>query len=152
MKRRTGLMLILAGALLMMVSACASVPMAPPEMDMKAKNMTAPKDKALVYLYRNESMGAAMKLTVNVDGKYAGKTAAKTYFMWLLPPGKHDFTSVAENTTNVSLDAKAGETYYIWQEIKMGVLSARSKLQLVDKETGKKGVEESKLIGETPAQ
>ena len=152
MKKKTGLMLALAGALLMMVSACASVPMAPPEMDMKAKNMTAPNDKALVYLYRNESMGAAMKLTVNVDGKYAGQTAAKTYFMWLLPPGKHDFASIAENTTNVSLDAKAGETYYIWQEIKMGVLSARSKLQLVDKETGKKGVEESKLIAETPAQ
>lgn len=53
MKKRTSLMLVLAGAMLMLVSACASVPLAPPEMDMKAKNMAAPKDKALVYLYRN---------------------------------------------------------------------------------------------------
>jgi hypothetical protein len=145
-------MLVFAGALLMMMSACASVPLAPPEMDMKAKNMTAPKDKALVYLYRNETFGAAIKLNVNVDGKYAGQTASKTYFMWLLAPGKHEFQTVAENTSNVSLDAKAGQTYYVWQEVKMGAWSAGAKLQLVDKETGKKGVEESKLIAEPTAQ
>lgn len=152
MKKRTGLMLVLAGALLMMISACASVPLAPPEMDVKAKNMPAPKDKALVYLYRNETFGAALKLGVNVDGRFAGQTASKTYFMWLLPPGKHDFTSVGENTSAVALDAKAGQTYYIWQEIKMGAWSARSKLQIVDKETGRKGVEESKLIAEPASQ
>lgn len=152
MKKRTSLMFILAGALLMMVSACASVPLAPPEMDMKAKNMSAPKDKALVYLYRNETMGAAIKMPVNLDGRFAGQTASKTYFMWLLPPGKHDFASVTENTSTLNLDAKAGETYYIWQEVKMGMWAAGSKLQLVDKETGKKGVEESKLIAEQPVQ
>jgi len=147
MKKRTGLMLVLAGALLMM-GACASVPLASPEMDMKAKKMTAPKDKALVYLYRNEAFGAALKLSVNVDGKYIGQTASKTYFMWLLPPGKHELTSVAENTSKVNLDAKAGQTYYIWQEVKMWMWSGRSNLQLVDKDTGRKGVEESSLIAE----
>lgn len=150
MKKRTSLMLILAGAMLMMVSACASVPLAPPEMDMKAKNMSAPKDKALVYLYRNETMGAAIKMTVNLDGRFAGQTASKTYFMWLLPPGKHDFASVTENMSTLNLDARAGETYYIWQEVKMGMWAAGSKLQLVDKEVGKKGVEESKLIATNP--
>jgi hypothetical protein len=91
-------------------------------------------------------------LNVNVDGKSAGQTASKTYFMWLLAPGKHEFQTVAENTSNVSLDAKAGQTYYVWQEVKMGAWSAGAKLQLVDKETGKKGVEESKLIAEPTAQ
>jgi hypothetical protein len=150
MKKRTSLMLILAGAMLMLVSACASVPMAPPEMDMKAKNMSAPKDKALVYLYRNESMGGAVKMTVNVDGRFAGQTASKTYFMWLLTPGKHEFASITENTSTLNLDAKAGETYYIWQEVKMGAWAARSNLQLVDKAKGKNGVEESKLIATNP--
>jgi hypothetical protein len=150
MKKRTSLMLILAGAMLMLVSACASVPMAPLEMDMKAKNMSAPKDKALVYLYRNESMGGAVKMTVNLDGRFAGQTASKTYFMWLLAPGKHEFTSVTENTSTLNLDAKAGDTYYIWQEVKMGAWAARSNLQLVDKAKGKQGVEESKLIATNP--
>ena len=150
MNKKRSLLLVLAGAMLVMVSACASVPMAPPEMDMKAKSMTAPKDKALVYLYRNEAMGAAIKMTVNLDGRFAGQTASKTYFMWLLPPGKHEFASVTENTSTLNLDAKAGETYYIWQEVKMGTWAAGSNLQLVDKEKGKMGVEESKLIATSP--
>lgn len=150
MNKKRSLLLVLAGVMVMMVSACASVPLAPPEMDMKAKNMSAPKDKALVYLYRNETMGSAIKMTVNLDGRFAGQTASKTYFMWLLPPGKHEFASITENTSTLNLDAKAGETYYIWQEVKMGMWAARSSLQLVDKEKGKKGVEESKLIATTP--
>jgi hypothetical protein len=145
MKTRKHLIFLAITAALLL-GACASVPMAPPEMDLKAKNMSAPGDKALVYLYRNESMGAAIKMTVNLDGRYQGQTASKTYFMWLLPPGRHEFASVTENTATLPLDAKAGETYYIWQEVKMGAWSARSKLQLVDPATGRKGVEESKLI------
>lgn len=129
-----------------LLNACVSVPLALPEMDLKAKNMSVPQDKALVYLYRNEIMGSAIKMTVNLDGRYAGQTAAKTYFMWLLDPGRHDFSSVAENTSNLSVDTKAGETYYVWQEVKMGAWSARSSLQLVDKEKGRKGVEESRLV------
>jgi hypothetical protein len=146
MKKQGLLYLLLAGVLSILVNACASVPMAPPEMDLKAKNMSAPRDKALVYLYRNESMGGAIKMTVNLDGRYQGQTAPKTYFMWLLTPGRHEFSSVTENTATLPLDAKAGATYYIWQEVKMGMLSARSKLQLVDKETGRQGVDDSKLI------
>ena len=148
MNRRMSLSVMLAGIMLMMVSACASVPLAPPEMDMKAKKMTAPKNKALVYLYRHESFGAAMKMTVNVDGKYMGQTASKTYFMWLLKPGKHSVDSVTENRSSINLNARAGNTYYIWQEVKMGLLSARSKLHLVDREKARDDMEKCKLIAE----
>ncbi|HAK59738.1 MAG TPA: hypothetical protein DCO77_05060 [Nitrospiraceae bacterium] len=150
MYTRRSLLLVLAGAMLVITSACASVPMASLEMDMKAKNMSAPQDKALVYLYRNETFGSAIKMTVNLDGKFAGQTARKTYFMWLLPPGNHEFVSVTENTSRLNVDAKAGQTYYIWQEVKMGMWGARSKLQLVDKAKGKKGVDVSKLIATNP--
>ena len=68
------------------------------------------------------------------------------------PPGKHEFTSIAEDTTKVNLDARAGETYYLWQEVKMGLWGPRSNLQIVDKTTGKKGVGESLLIAEPAAQ
>jgi hypothetical protein len=40
------------------------------------------------------------------------------------------------------MDAEAGKTYYIWQEVKMGLWMARSLLQEVDEETGRKGVSE----------
>jgi len=60
-------------------------------------------------------------------------------------PGTHKLTSKAENTSELTVDAVAGKLYYVWQEVKMGVMSARSKLQLVDEPTGKAGVQESKL-------
>ncbi len=143
MKQGKQAVCLLAGMILLIISACASVPLAPPEADMKARNMSAPKDKALVYLYRNQVIGAALKMAVHIDGKYAGDTAANTYLMQLLPPGKHEITSVAGNIATFILDARAGETYYIWQSVES---YGGSKLQRVDSGTGRQGVNESKLI------
>ena len=43
------------------------------------------------------------------------------------------------------VDAQPGNTYYIWQEVKMGMMSAGSKLHVVDAAQGKKGVGETSL-------
>ncbi len=45
-----------------------------------------------------------------------------------------------------TLLGKAGEIYYVWQEVKMGVFAVGSKLHLVDEEKGQAGVKESKLV------
>lgn len=52
---------------------------------------------------------------------------------------------MAENDSTLDVDTVAGKIYYVWQEIKMGVMYARNKLQLVDDVTGQTGVKESKL-------
>ncbi|RZJ09198.1 MAG: hypothetical protein EOP39_12055 [Rubrivivax sp.] len=62
-----------------------------------------------------------------------------------MAPGKHTVESKAENTDKIEVDAQPGMLYYIWQEVKMGVLGARNKLQLVSEADGKKGVSETKL-------
>lgn len=129
-----------------MATGCASVPMASPEADAKAKTFQAPADKANLYIYRNESMGAAVKMTVLVDGQLAGDTAAKTYILKSVAPGSHVVTSKTENDSNLTVNAVAGKNYFIWQEVKMGVMAARSDLQLVDEATGKAAVEECQLV------
>ncbi len=53
--------------------------------------------------------------------------------------------SKAENTDTVEVEAKPGSLLYVWQEVKMGVLSARTKLHVVEEAQGKKGVQETKL-------
>lgn len=131
--------------LLSTLAGCASVPMGDPAQDAALKKFTAKPGVAGLYIYRNESFGSAKKLNLNVDGKYLGQTAAHTYFYTELDPGKHTVTSIAENTDTVSFDAIAGKLYYIWQEIKMGMLDAQTKLHLVSEVEGKKGVQESKL-------
>ena len=46
----------------------------------------------------------------------------------------------------VTLNTVAGRNYFLWQEVKMGMISGRSNLQEVDEATGKAGVAECKLV------
>jgi hypothetical protein len=136
----------LLAASIALLSGCASVPEASAELDQAAKGFTAPSDRAGVYIYRNETFGAAIKVNVLMDDKYLGETASKTYFYVEVPPGKHTVISKAENESTVSFDALAGRLYYVWQEIKMGLFQPRTELKVVDEATGRAGVMESKRI------
>jgi len=127
------------------LAGCASVPMGDLKLDTAAKTFQVPADKAGIYVYRNESMGAAVKMDVIIDGQNIGETAAKTYFYKEVDPGKHTVASKAENTDTIEIDAKQGTLAFVWQEVKMGLLFARTKLHLVDEQEGKKGVLETKL-------
>ncbi len=141
MLRKLALISIITASLV----GCASVPMGDAKKDAELKTFIPKSEVAGLYIYRNESMGAAVKMDVEVDGKPIGQTAAKTYFYKEVPSGKHTITSKSENTDTLEVDTVAGKLYYIWQEVKMGLLYARTKLTLVSEEEGKKGVSESQL-------
>jgi hypothetical protein len=143
-KALAGVVLALAVAI---TSGCASVEMADASADTSAKSFAAPQGgKAGVYIYRNETFGAAIKLNVALDGKDLGQTASKTYFYEEVAPGQHTVVGRAETESRVTFDAIAGKLYFIWQEVKMGLMQARNQLQLVDEATGRAGVLESKRI------
>lgn len=138
-----------SAVLVLLLSGCASVPMAPLDQDSKAKDFSPNPNKASLYIYRNESFGAAIPMTVAVNGKTLGQTAAQTYFRLNLAPGKYNVESHAENVSILSLTTEAGKNYFVWQEVKMGMWMARSLLQQTDETTGRAGVMESKLIAST---
>lgn len=137
--------LLIAAAIALNLVACSSIPMGDPKQDEALKTFAVPKDKAGIYIYRNESMGGAVKMDVTVDGQPLGQTLKKTYLYKEVTPGKHTIASAAENTDTLEVDAKQGTLSYVWQEVKMGVMYARSKLHLVSAEDGKKGVLETEL-------
>ena len=137
---------IFVSVLVLFLTGCASVPMAPLDQDTKAKDFSPALNKASLYIYRNESFGAAIPMTVAVNGKALGQTAAQTYFRLNLMPGKYNVESHAENVSSIPLPVEAGKNYFVWQEVKMGMWMARSLLQQVDETTGRAGVIESKLI------
>ncbi|MGA0611256.1 DUF2846 domain-containing protein [Caldimonas sp. KR1-144] len=136
---------VAAAAVALALTGCASVPMGDAKQDAALKTFSVPADKAGIYIYRNETMGAAVKMDVAIDGAPIGQTAANTFLYKEVAPGKHVVTSKAENTDQLEVDAKPGTLTYIWQEVKMGVLYARTKLHLVSEADGKKGVTETKL-------
>lgn len=128
----------------LLVTGCASVPMASLDDDAKAKAFTPAGDKSSIYVYRNESLGGAIPMTVALDGKIAGQTAMQTYFLFETDPGPHEVSSMAENVSTLKLNTERGKAYFIWQEVKMGMWMARSQLQQVDEQTGRKAVSECK--------
>ena len=131
---------LLSAALL---SGCASVPMANATADAQAKQFVAQANAANLYIYRNETFGAALKMPVLVDGIAVGDTVAHSYILKQVTPG---ITSKSESDATLTLSTEAGKNYYVWQEVKMGLLMARSKLSQVSEEEGKQGVMESKLV------
>jgi hypothetical protein len=132
-------------AVLTLASACASVPMAAKDSDLAAKKFDPPPDHANLYVYRNENFGSAERLTVILDDSLLGDTAAKTYLYTPIPPGRHVIVSKAENEAETTIDAKSGANYFVWQEVKMGIWSARSALHQVAERDGREGVLECNL-------
>lgn len=130
----------------LILTGCASVPMASLEKDTAAKAFATQPGKANIYVYRHETMGAAVKMPVALNGKLVGDTAAKTYLLLDVEPGNHTLVSKTENDAVLNVAAEAGKNYYVWQEVKMGLWSARSALHLVDEKKGREDIAECKLI------
>lgn len=143
---RTLLFIFLAALVASVFSAgCASVPIAPKEKDNVAKTFAPTPGRSQIYVYRNESLGGALPMTVAVDGKVLGRTGPKTYLWWEGEPGDHTVASHTENLSELNVKTEPGKLYFVWQEVKMGVWAARSLLQLVDEPTGKTAVMECEL-------
>lgn len=129
-----------------MLAGCASVPMASPDQDAKAKQFTASSDKANIYIYRNESMGSAIKMPLLLDGMSVGDTVAKSYILKEVSPGSHNIVSKTENDATLNIQTEAGKNYFVWQEVKMGAWAAGSALHQVDTTKGQAAVKECKLV------
>ncbi|KAF0812955.1 hypothetical protein IGB42_02350 [Andreprevotia sp. IGB-42] len=126
-------------------SGCASFPAAKESADKAAKEFKAAPGKANIYVYRNETLGAALSMPVALDGKAAGKTGPMSFFAFEVEPGKHQLFSEA-GESRLEVNTEAGQSYYVWQEVKMGLMVGGSKLQIVDAAVGQKGVLACKMI------
>lgn len=127
------------------IYGCASINKAPASVDAESKKFTPSPTVSQVYVYRNETLGAALSMNVAVDGKLAGSTGPHSYFKFDLPAGTHTIASQGKES-ELTLATEVGKLYFVWQEVKMGAFSGGSKLQLVSEEVGKKGVAECTQI------
>ena len=74
------------------LAGCASVPMASLDQDASAKSFAVRAGKSAIYVYRSESIGGAIPMTVTLDGKVAGQSAMKTFFLFEVDPGPHELS------------------------------------------------------------
>ncbi|MEB3735250.1 DUF2846 domain-containing protein [Halopseudomonas pachastrellae] len=83
----------------------------------RAKQFNTHPDYAQVYVYRNETFGAALSMPVSVDGRQAGTTGAKSFFRFQLEPGQHTISS-QNGASSLLLNTEANRNYFVWQEVK----------------------------------
>lgn len=137
---------LIAMLLLSMLAGCASVPMASDAADEAAKKFAVRPGFANIYVYRNQSFGASVAMTVAIDGVVVGRTAADTYVVVEVRPGTHTVSSIAEDETSLRLAAGSGQNYFVHQQPKMGWFRARSELRLVDEAEAKDDLNECKRV------
>ena len=103
----------------------------------KVKEMAEPRDDvATVYVIRKAGMGRAIYFWTFADEHFLGVTRGPGYAFAYLEPGTYTVWSRAENISALTLEVKAGETYYVWQKSLPGWGKARVRTELVSKEEG----------------
>jgi len=113
--------------------------------DDDAKNLSPIEGKAIVYIVRTSPMGTLIRIGAECDGKGLGSTKPKQYLYAILEPGKRTFTSHTENKTSLDLTLEGGKIYYILQKVKMGIVTARIGLELMNESDGRKALMDCKL-------
>ncbi len=130
-----------------LLTGCASVPRASRDRDAAAKQFEAPPPgKANLYVFRDETFGGNWGATVLLDNRLIGETTHHTFILTQVNPGEHVLVSKAENDANLTFVAEAGKTHFVWQEMKMGMWSARATLHMVDEQRGRVGVQACELV------
>ena len=131
------------------IAGCASMPMGDAATDASLKTFAARPDVAGLYVYCDEWMGVVNRTNVEIDGVPFGQNASYTYLFAEVAPGRHTVTVKAENTDSLEFEASAATNHYIWQEVKVGFFTPRTKLHLVSETEGRKGVGAGRLASPT---
>ncbi len=127
-----------------LLSGCATLgPAYKPESQSQA-------DKATIYVYREASLfGGGMTYMVSANGVPIASLPAGGYFVYHAPPGKVQLSAKSEAATSVTVEANAGEVYYVKGTVGLGILVGRPHLKLVSKEVGEKEIASCKLVPES---
>lgn len=97
---------------------------------------------ASVYIFRSEAIAPKVRMKVEIDGGQIGETGPGSFIYAEVTPGVRRIVSRAENVDTLEIELVAGKTYYVWQEVRLGLLSARARLKLMTDEEGKRGLTE----------
>lgn len=134
-------------AICLLLSGCATVPIASKEDDAKLKTFQKPADnKSGIYIYRNSFVGQALKKNIYINGEMIGESANKVFFYKEVEPGEQTLSTESEFSENdLKVSTEGGKNYFFEQYIKMGVFVGGAGLKAVSDAEGMKNVQECKL-------
>lgn len=133
---------ILALVLGLMVSACASVPMAPQDADASGKSFAPPAPgQAALYVYREGIFGGALALNVSMGQRLLGALGPDTWFRVDVPPGTYDIRCLGQEASDSKMiELAVGEIRFVEAAMRLGFVAARCAVFEVDAAKGRQAV------------
>ncbi len=94
-------------------------------------------DQGRIYVLRATPFGCAISMKIREGVRTIGVTGPNSFLVWDREPGHASIVSEAEDDSVLDLEVEKGQTYYIQQHVKMGLLMARNELELLSDDRGK---------------
>ena len=135
---RTAVRLTMLFVVALSVVGCATTSQLVPAAN-KAVDIST-TDMARIYVVRPAFVGTAIKFGITENGKQMGTLAYDSYLCWDRESGHVVLRAKSENRSEIEFDAEAGKTYYIHAHVRMGMIMARVKLELLDNAEGKRAL------------
>lgn len=107
----------LALGLFALAAGCAGYQLTEPDRAFPAMGTEFPRTAARVCVVRTSFLARFMTFPVRDDGVLVGATRGSTHFCYLAEPGHHEIAIEADEAEHAELDAVAGRSYYLKQEV-----------------------------------
>jgi hypothetical protein len=135
-------------AALILLGACAQVPMADPRADQEGKNFDPPaQGNGVVYVYRSGLMGFARPIDVAVAGGASAQLAFNTYLRLEGPPGPIEIDCrIGDATGGDQIEIGNGQTRYVEVAMKIGALLPGCQVSEVSPDQGQAAVQRSHRV------
>jgi hypothetical protein len=137
-----------ASLLLLLATACASVPLADPQQDAQAKRFAEPaQDNGALYVYRSGLMGFARPVGVSIAGGVNAELAPDTYLRLEGPPGPVELScKVGGHRGGQQIEIVAGRTRYVEVSMTMGAWEPGCQVAEVSPDRGQAAVLSAKRV------
>jgi len=119
--------------------------------DAYKKVESVPSTKALIYIYRPSGMGGAVYYDVKANGKVVTTLYSGSYYPYIADPGEIEFSAKTEASDEVTIDAKANQTYFLRGSVGLGFFVGHPHLTVVPAEEAEKEIVDCKLLAEQQA-
>jgi hypothetical protein len=142
----------IAKALVIVILMGVATGCAPTLTQVYKKVDAVPTDKAVIYIYRSSGLGGLVYYDVKANGKVVTTLYSGTYYPYLSEPGEIEFSAKTEASDSVTLDAKAGQIYYLKGTVGIGFFVGHPHLTVVSAEEAEKDIVDCKLLPEPQSQ
>ena len=135
-------------SLLLLASACGLVSCAggPAYAEAVKTLPPIPKGQGRVFVYRDSTLGFAVKPKIKIDGKAVGTSTAKGFSYSDQSPGNHEVSLTTEWKHKDTVTVTAGQPSFVRTHLTIGAFVGHVIPTHVSKEEGEREIQNCKLV------